>query len=101
MRRAFVRAALACIAIAFAAAFDGAAAQAPATVAAQSPPLAGIALRDALRRGGFVLYFRHTSTDFGQNDDGDDVIRRLHEAAQPHRQGPRRSARDRRRRSRA
>ena len=29
MRRAFVRAALACIAIAFAAAFDGAAAQAP------------------------------------------------------------------------
>jgi hypothetical protein len=27
-------------------------------------------LRDALRRGGFVLYFRAASTAFGQNDDG-------------------------------
>jgi len=35
----------------------------------QTPPLAGAALLDALRRGGYVLYFRHTSTDFGQNDD--------------------------------
>ena len=32
--------------------------------------LAGRALADALRRGGYVLYFRHTSTDFGQNDEG-------------------------------
>lgn len=32
--------------------------------------LAGPALRDALLRGGYVLYFRHTSTDFGQNDEG-------------------------------
>ncbi|MET0204489.1 MAG: histidine phosphatase family protein [Casimicrobiaceae bacterium] len=70
MRRAFVRAALACVAIALATPFSSAAAQAPAAVAAQSPPLSGIALRDALRRGGFVLYVRHTSTDFGQNDDG-------------------------------
>jgi hypothetical protein len=31
--------------------------------------LAGPALRDALLRGGYILYFRHTSTDFGQNDD--------------------------------
>lgn len=31
--------------------------------------LSGPALVSALRAGGFVLYFRHTSTDFGQNDD--------------------------------
>jgi len=31
--------------------------------------LEGRALGDALRRGGYVLYFRHASTDFGQNDD--------------------------------
>src|SRR3954447_6582381 len=34
-----------------------------------SPQLTNAALLDALRTGGFVLYFRHTSTDFGQNDD--------------------------------
>jgi phosphohistidine phosphatase SixA len=38
-------------------------------VAAQSSPLAGTALLSALREGGLILYFRHTSTDFGQNDD--------------------------------
>jgi len=31
--------------------------------------LQGRALLSALRAGGFILYFRHTSTDFGQNDD--------------------------------
>jgi phosphohistidine phosphatase SixA len=31
--------------------------------------LAGIALLAALRRGGYVLYLRHASTDFGQNDE--------------------------------
>jgi Histidine phosphatase superfamily (branch 1) len=31
--------------------------------------LGGATLISALRGGGFVLYFRHTSTDFGQNDD--------------------------------
>ena len=31
--------------------------------------LSGAALVSALRASGFVLYFRHTSTDFGQNDD--------------------------------
>ena len=31
--------------------------------------LSGTALLSALRAGGFVLYFRHTSTDFGQSDD--------------------------------
>lgn len=38
-------------------------AQAPSTEL-----LAGVALGDALRRGGHVIYFRHTSTDFSQND---------------------------------
>ena len=32
-------------------------------------PLEGRALGDALRRGGYVLYFRHASTDFGQSDE--------------------------------
>ena len=31
--------------------------------------LQGRALLSALRAGGFILYFRHTSTDFGQNDE--------------------------------
>jgi hypothetical protein len=31
--------------------------------------LSGRALLSALRAGGLILYFRHTSTDFGQNDD--------------------------------
>ncbi len=35
-----------------------------------TPPLSGPALLAALRHGGYVIYFRHTSTDFGQNDDG-------------------------------
>ena len=38
--------------------------------AADSPEsLAGSALRAALQHGGYVLYFRHGATDFGQNDD--------------------------------
>jgi len=47
----------------------------PSGVPAQQPSsepvheLSGPALLSALRAGGFVLYFRHTSTDFGQNDD--------------------------------
>jgi phosphohistidine phosphatase SixA len=41
----------------------------PWQVAAQSPTLAGPALVKALREGGLILYFRHASTDFGQNDD--------------------------------
>jgi phosphohistidine phosphatase SixA len=48
-----------CIAVAFAPAW-----------AADAPPLSGHALGDALRHGGYVLFFRHASTDFGQNDDG-------------------------------
>jgi phosphohistidine phosphatase SixA len=33
------------------------------------PTLAGPALLSALRSGGYVLYLRHTSTDFGENDE--------------------------------
>ena len=33
-----------------------------------TPSLAGPALHAALLRGGYVLYFRHGATDFGQND---------------------------------
>jgi hypothetical protein len=40
-------------------------------LAAEAPTeaLSGAALVSALRQGGLILYFRHTSTDFGQNDD--------------------------------
>ncbi len=31
--------------------------------------LAGPLLAKALRNGGYILYFRHTATDFGQNDE--------------------------------
>jgi len=40
-----------------------------ATSAAIPAPLSGRVLADALRRGGYVIYLRHTSTDFGQNDE--------------------------------
>jgi len=41
----------------------------PAEAVRQAPQLAGAALLSALRYGGYVIYFRHASTDFGQNDD--------------------------------
>src|SRR5258705_12212151 len=47
-------------------------ASAPAPVTAENdarPLLAGRALVTALRAGGYVLYLRHTSTDFGENDE--------------------------------
>lgn len=37
--------------------------------AADDAGLAGPALREALLRGGYVLYFRHAATDFSQNDE--------------------------------
>jgi phosphohistidine phosphatase SixA len=41
-----------------------------AQAAAMSPvELSGPALLAALRGGGYILYFRHAATDFGQNDD--------------------------------
>src|SRR5262245_31541847 len=72
MRRAFVRVAFALVLapLACAGAIEPARAQAPVPDVAKAPPLAGPALLAALRRGGYVLYFRHTSTDFGQNDEG-------------------------------
>lgn len=51
------------LALCFAAALPALAADPP------SEPLSGDALLQALRSGGLILYFRHTSTDFGQNDD--------------------------------
>src|SRR5215472_18785036 len=36
---------------------------------APTETLSGPALVSALREGGLMLDFRHTSTDFGQNDD--------------------------------
>jgi histidine phosphatase superfamily protein (branch 1) len=53
----------AALALCFAAALPAIAAEPP------SESLAGAALLQALRGGGLILYFRHTSTDFGQNDD--------------------------------
>jgi len=47
---------------------DAASPAAGAVVAAQDA-LAGSALLAALRKGGYVLYLRHASTDFGQNDE--------------------------------
>ena len=43
-----------------------AAAEAAGAAAAE---MSGPALLAALRNGGYILYFRHAATDFGQNDD--------------------------------
>ena len=40
-----------------------------ADTASAGRTLAGKQLLGALRQGGYVLYFRHTATDFSQNDD--------------------------------
>jgi hypothetical protein len=40
----------------------------PAPASAATTELAGTQLLAALRGGGYILYFRHTSTDFGEND---------------------------------
>ena len=51
-------------------------AQTPEIAAAESSApdatraLAGRALANALRQGGYVVYFRHTATDFSKNDAG-------------------------------
>ena len=45
-------------------------AQPDSALPAANDALAGARLLDALRHGGYVLYIRHTSTDFGQNDEG-------------------------------
>jgi len=56
----------ACVALALPQPADAQDARASATV---PPALAGTALVAALRGGGYVLYLRHTSTDFGENDE--------------------------------
>jgi virginiamycin B lyase len=46
-----------------------------ASSAAGEPTLSGSALADALRRGGFVIYFRHAATDFSQSDTNTQNLR--------------------------
>ena len=60
-RRVFLRLSAALFALSCAAPSQAAAPDAQA--------LAGGPLLAALKTGGLVLYFRHTSTDFGQNDE--------------------------------
>jgi len=45
-----------------------ASAQAPIAAPKAATPSAPSVL-NALREGGYIIYFRHTATDFGQNDD--------------------------------
>jgi phosphohistidine phosphatase SixA len=47
----------------------GAFAQAPRVAAPATQAQSGMRLADALRQGGYILYFRHTATDFSQNDE--------------------------------
>ena len=47
---------------------DGAAAATSAPVAERAPTLAGRELLAALRRGGYVVYFRHAATDMTMSD---------------------------------
>jgi len=52
--------------------FGGQASDVVAQAGSTSPPrveLQGPALLAALRGGGYILYFRHTATDFGQSDE--------------------------------
>ena len=65
--RRTLRRALAALALSAAA---GLVAVADAGAQAQPAPLAGAALLARLRDGGVTLYFRHTATDFSQNDAG-------------------------------
>lgn len=45
-------------------------AQRDSALPAASEALSGTRLLEALHRGGYVIYIRHMSTDFGQNDEG-------------------------------
>lgn len=69
-RRAVARIALALAACAaFAGTLPAASAQSAASATAAGMELSGGALLAALRGGGYILYFRHAATDFGQNDE--------------------------------
>jgi broad specificity phosphatase PhoE len=50
-------------------AFSGIVPASAQPAAAVAPELKGAALVTALRGGGYILYFRHAATDFGQNDE--------------------------------
>ena len=66
-RRRFVASLCACVALAVA---PLALAQRESALPSPNDALSGPQLLAALKRGGYVIYFRHTSTDFGQNDEG-------------------------------
>jgi len=66
-RRTFVGALAAAVLCGFA---SHALAQPDSALPAAKDALSGPRLLDALHRGGYVIYLRHTSTDFGQNDEG-------------------------------
>ena len=48
--------------------FDPVPPPAPGRSALPAKPMAGAALLAELRKGGYVIYFRHTSTDFSRDD---------------------------------
>ena len=48
--------------------FDPVPPPAPGRSALPAKPVAGAALLAQLRKGGYVIYFRHTSTDFSRDD---------------------------------
>ena len=48
--------------------FDPVPPPAPGRSALPAKPMAGAALLAQLRKGGYVIYFRHTSTDFSRDD---------------------------------
>jgi histidine phosphatase superfamily protein (branch 1) len=48
--------------------FQGVPPPAPGRSALPAKPMAGRALLAELRKGGYVIYFRHTSTDFSRDD---------------------------------
>jgi hypothetical protein len=55
--------------------FQGVPPPAPGRSALPAKPIAGPELISELRKGGYVIYFRHTSTDFSRDDarsNGDD-----------------------------
>jgi hypothetical protein len=67
MTARFVAPALAAFAAVAGAIVIGLLPHAPALAQAATP--SGTALVQALREGGYVVYFRHTATDFGQSDE--------------------------------
>ena len=70
MTRRLAALAVAALSIFAAASAPGQVPAAAASATTATATLAGAALAEALRRGGYVLYFRHTATDFSQSDRG-------------------------------